>query len=406
MTLELGLESQQPADKPYSVTFIMEAARDWVNRLRPAWVEGEVSDLTKARSGHWYFTLKDRKSCMQCIMWADDVRKLKLDLQEGLKVFASGRLTVYPGQGRLQFTVKQLLPTSDEGFHAAKREAARLALEKDGLFAPERKRPLPPFPAVIGVLTSPDGAAWHDIVSVISRRWPGCQLVLIGARVQGDEAPRDIQRALELAARYPALDLLIVGRGGGSKEDLRAFDDEAVARAVAASPVPTISAVGHEVDTTLTDMVADLRAATPSAAAEKAVPDMRELVERLASLGARVAHGTERCLTEASLRLSRTGERMGALASRRVHHASQRLESAAQRIEAACVARFERARASADRSAASLDALSPLRVLGRGYSLARDARGRVLKRVADFPPGGRFTLRVTDGTIKAMTEDR
>jgi exodeoxyribonuclease VII large subunit len=224
--------------------------------------------------------------------------------------------------------------------------------------------------------------------------------------VQGDEAVRDIQRALDLASRYPALDVLIVGRGGGSKDDLHAFNDEAVARAVAASPVPTISAVGHEVDITLTDMVADLRAATPSAAAEKAVPDMRDVLERLGSLGARVAHGTERCVTEASLRLSRTGERMGALASRRVHLASQRLASAAHRIEAACVARFERARASADRSAASLDALSPLKVLSRGYSMARDDQGRVLKRVADFQPGQQFMLRVSDGDVAAMTENR
>lgn len=404
MNLELGLESQMPEDTPYSVSFVMEGARDWVNKLRPVWVEGEVSDLTRARSGHWYFTLKDRRACMACVMWADDVKRLRLELEPGLKVYASGRLTVYPAQGRLQFTVKTLLPTSTEGFHAAKIEAARQALMKDGLLDPDRKRPLPPFPSVIGVLTSPDGAAWHDIVAVVSRRWPLCQLVLIGARVQGDEAVRDLLRALALAARTEALDVLIVGRGGGSKDDLHAFNDELVARAVAASPVPTISAVGHEVDITLTDLVADLRAATPSAAAEKAVPDRRELIERLASLGARVAHGTERSVAEASLRLERTAERMGALAGRRVQLASQRLAASAHRMEAACLSRFDRARASAERSAASLEALSPLRVLGRGYSMATDGQGRVLKRVGDFPPGKDFTLRVMDGDIRAEAQ--
>lgn len=404
MTLELGLESQLPEDKPYSVSFVMEGVRDWVNRLRPVWVEGEVSDLTKARSGHWYFTLKDRRSCMSCVMWADDVKKLRLDLQPGLAVYASGRLTVYPVQGRLQFTVRQLLHAGAEGLHAARLEAARQSLMKDGLLDPDRKRPLPLFPSVIGVLTSPDGAAWHDVVSVVARRWPACQLVLIGARVQGDEAVPDILRALSLAARSDALDVLIVGRGGGSKDDLHAFNDERVARAVAASPVPTISAVGHEVDITLTDLVADLRAATPSAAAEKAVPDRRELIERLQSLGARVAHGTERCVAEASLRLGRMGERMGALAARRVHLADQRLAAAAHRMDAACGSRFERARASAERSAASLDALSPLRVLARGYSVATGEQGRVLRKVTDFKPGMDFTLRVTDGDIRAEAQ--
>jgi len=379
MNLEPGLESQLPADKPYSVSFVMEAARDWINKLRPVWVEGEVSDLTRARSGHWYFTLKDRRSCMQCVLWSEDVKKLRLELEPGLKVYASGRLTVYPAQGRLQFTVKQLLPTSSEGFHAARLEAARQALARDGLLDPDRKRPLPAFPSVVGVLTSPDGAAWHDVVAVVSRRWPCCQLVLIGARVQGDEAPRDIQRALALAARYPSLDVLIVGRGGGSKDDLGAFNDEAVARAVAASPVPTISAVGHEVDITLTDLVADVRAATPSAAAEKAVPDRREIEGRIASLGARIAQG----------------------AGRRVAYASDLVATAGHRMGQACERRLERVRAGADRLGASLDALSPLKVLGRGYSVARDGRGRVLKRVADFSPGEPFRLRVSDGEVDA-----
>ena len=256
MNLELALDAlRAPAeDRPFTVAEVVDGAKQWVQQLPAVWVEGEVSGFKVWRGGQWYFTLKDRHAALSCVVWPDFARAMKAKPEDGLKVFANGSLTVFPKRGELQFTVRRFLPTAEGGFHALKLEQARAALEKDGLLDPARKRPLPSYPRCIGVVTSADGAAWHDVVAVVRRRWPSCELVLIPARVQGEDAPRELRRALALAARLDRLELLIVGRGGGSKEDLWAFNDEQVARAVASSPVPTISAVGHELDTTLTEI--------------------------------------------------------------------------------------------------------------------------------------------------------
>jgi exodeoxyribonuclease VII large subunit len=381
----------------------MEGVRSFVQQLPAVWVEGEIDSVKTGRNGQVYFTLKDRKSQMSCVVWGDDARRMNAP-EEGLKVFARGFLTVFANRGSLQFTVKQLLPTSEGGFHALKLARAREALEKDGLFAPERKRALPEFPGRIGVITSGEGAAWHDIVAVVQRRWPFCELVLIAARVQGAEAPGSLVRALELANRCESLDVLIVGRGGGSKEDLSAFNEERVARAVAASRVPTISAVGHEIDITLTDLVADVRAPTPSAAAEKAVPDRLALLRHLEFLRVHLGQAASGRLETAGARLSAVAGRMEGAVSRRTVDADHRLRTAQRRMSAGVDARLLRGRASADRLAASLDALSPLKVLGRGYSVARDSHGHALRSVAEFPPGTRFRLRVTDGEVAARSE--
>ncbi len=258
----------------------------------------------------------------------------------------------------------------------------------------------------MGVVTSPEGAVWHDVVAVIGRRWPAVELILIGARVQGDGAPEDLMRAIALANRLPNLDVLIVGRGGGSREDLWAFNDERVARAVAASRVPTIAAVGHETDVTLTDLVADLRAATPSAAAEKAVPDRADLARRLAATGNGLAAAVSRRLELADERVSHAATRLGGAVDRRLAATAERLRRQAARMRASCDARLAARQADLSRLGASLDALSPLKVLDRGYSVARDAEGRVLRRVADFPAGRAFRLRVTDGEVPARSEPR
>ena len=384
MTLELGLETPAPTDKPYSVTQLMTSLQRMVNSQTPVmWIEGEVSGFSAARSGHWYFTLKDRQSCVSCMVWSDDVRRQRLvKPDDGTKVYVFGRLDVYTDKGQLRFVAKQVLPTSQEGLHAARFEAAKKALERDGLLDPARKRLLPTFPFRVGVVTSADGAAWHDIVAVIGRRWPACELILIPTRVQGAEAPRNIVRAIDLANRFDGLDLLIVGRGGGSAEDLIAFNEEIVARAVAASRVPTISAVGHEVDTTLTDLVADVRAPTPSAAAEKAVPDRADLLRFIGTLGGHI----DRAI------------------SGRVRGTRRQLDDALFRMHALCQAKLRAQQSIAERCGASLDALSPLKVLDRGYAVARDVDGHVLKRTADFPKGRAFRLRVVDGEVRAQSE--
>ncbi len=373
--------------------------------LPPLWVEGEVSNFKAYPSGHWYFTLKDPAAQLRCVMWRSDARRVPATPGEGLKVYARGELTVGK-RGDLQLVVRQLLSTNQGGFYAIALERARAALEKDGLLAPERKRPLPPFPGVVAVVTSPEGAVWHDIVAVIGRRWPALELVLVGARVQGEGAAEDLCRAVALANRLPDLDLLIVGRGGGSLEDLWAFNDERVARAVAASRVPTIAAVGHETNVTLTELVADERAATPSAAAEKAVPDRADLARRLAGVGAGLGAAVARRLELADERVSHAATRLGGAVDRRLVATGERLRRQAARMAASCEARLTARQADLARYGASLDALSPLKVLDRGYAVARDAAGTVLRRVADFPPGRAFRLRVTDGEVPARAEPR
>ena len=404
MNLELSLDAPAPEDRPFSVTEVVEGARLLVQQMPAVWVEGEVSGFKAWSGGQWYFTLKDRASAMSCVVWRDDARAMPAEPEDGMKVFARGHFTVFTKRGQLQFTVRQLLPTTEGGFHALLLERARQALEKDGLLDPARKRPLPPFPRCIGVVTSPEGAAWGDIVAVVTRRWPGCSLVLIGARVQGTDAPRELVRALRLADRFEGLDVLIVGRGGGSKEDLSAFNNEQVARAVAASRVPTISAVGHEMDTTLTDLVADMRAPTPSAAAEKAVPDRAALLRLLEGLGAQLSQSAGGRLQAGAARLAALGSRLDSSVTGRIQSVDHQLRTAAIRMGSTCDARMARGHALAGQLGAALDALSPLKVLDRGFSVARDADGRVLRRMADFPEGRPFRLRVTDGEVRARSE--
>ena len=403
MNLELGLDAPGASDRPFTVSEVMEGVRGFVQQLPVVWVEGEIAGVKTGTRGQIYFTLKDRRSMMSCVVWSDDARHMNRP-EEGLKVFARGSLTVFANAGKLQFTVKQLLPTSEGGFHALKLARAREALERDGLFEPARKRALPPFPCRVGVITSAEGAAWHDIVAVIARRWPACELVLIAARVQGAEAPGSLVRALELANRFDGIEVLIVGRGGGSKEDLSAFNEERVARAVAGSRVPTISAVGHEVDITLTDLVADVRAPTPSAAAEKAVPDRAALLRHLQMLRVHLGQAAGGRLDAVAARLAAIRRGMTGAIGQLTLDAEHRLRAAATAMEARCHQRLTNGRAAADRIAASLDALSPLKVLGRGYSVARDEAGRVLRAVADLPAGKQFRLRVTDGEVRARSE--
>jgi exodeoxyribonuclease VII large subunit len=404
LTLPLPLD-RAPGERPYTVAQVVEAARGALEGAFPAlWVEGEISNFKAYPSGHWYFSLKDPSAQLRCVMWRTDARRVPAVPEDGLRVFARGELTIGAKRSELQLVVRDLLATTEGGFFAVALARARAALEKDGLLDPARKRQLPAFPRAIGVVTSPEGAVWHDIVAVIARRWPGVELVLVGSRVQGEGAADDLARALALANRLERLDVLIVGRGGGSKEDLWAFNEERVARAVAASRVPTIAAVGHETDVTLTDLVADVRAPTPSAAAEKAVPDRVEVQRRLEATAAALGAAVARRLEFAGERLRHAATRLAGAVDRRVAGAGERLRQAAASMAASCDGRLAARDAAVARLAASLDALSPLKVLERGYAVARDAGGRVLRRVGEFPPGLAFRLRVTDGEVPARVE--
>jgi exodeoxyribonuclease VII large subunit len=368
-----------PSDGAWSVSQVTQRARQLVQAGFPRlWVRGEVVGFKPYRSGHWYFGLRDRAAQVRCVMWRDDAQRVRRAPEDGLEVFALAEPTVWEEKGEFRLTVRQLLPARAEGDWQLQLERAREALARDGLLDPARKRPLPRLPRRVGVVTSPDGAALRDIVAVLRRRWPAAELLLVPARVQGETAEAELVAALALVNRTDA-DVVIVGRGGGSREDLWTFNSERVARAVAAVRVPTVSAIGHETDITLTDLVADVRAATPSAAAEAVVPDRRDQGERLRALAGRL--------------------RIGLLS--RVELGAQRLERTGDRLGAGIAAVLERGRARLDRSAASLEALSPLRVLGRGYAVARDDAGRVLRRVADFPAGAAFRLTVRDGDVAA-----
>ncbi|MDQ3556638.1 MAG: exodeoxyribonuclease VII large subunit, partial [Gemmatimonadota bacterium] len=267
----------------WTVSEINAAARDAIEDAFPAVrVAGEVTNWTRARSGHCYFSLRDAEAQLRCVMWRTDAHRLPTAPVEGMQVHALGRLTLYEGRGEFQLSVSDLEARGD-GLWKLAYDRLRARLDAEGLTAPHRKRPLPRCPARVGVVTSPSGAALRDILSVIRRRAPWAQVVLCGCRVQGDGAAAEIARAIRRFAEARCVEVLIVGRGGGSREDLWAFNEEAVARALAESPIPTISAVGHETDVSIADLVADLRAPTPSAAAEAAVADGAQLRRELGS---------------------------------------------------------------------------------------------------------------------------
>jgi exodeoxyribonuclease VII large subunit len=345
------------------------------------WVKGEVSNFKRHSNGHWYFSLKDAAGQLPAVVWARDTRRIPAPPDEGMSVFARGTLSLWAGQGKLQFMV-HALEAEGAGLWQKAFEALKAALDAEGLTAQARKRPLPLYPRHVAVITSGDGAAWRDIQAVVRRRHAGVHLTLIPAVVQGELAPASLVQALDRLARWGEAEVAIIGRGGGSREDLWAFNHESVARAVAACPIPVISAVGHETDFTITDYVADLRAATPSVAAEQAVPELEALRETVRSLGGRLSDALED-------RVDRQGRRL------RGHADGLRLR--ATRV-------VERRRARVERVAGRLEALSPLGVLARGFAVARAADGRALARRDAFTVGEAFELLLTDGRVIARTE--
>jgi exodeoxyribonuclease VII large subunit len=344
--------------------------------VQPLWVRGEVTGCKAWSSGHWYFTLRDAGAQLRCCMWRTYARRAGRPPADGTAVYAFGRPTLYEGKGEFQFVVQRLLPTAAVGDQQLRLERVKAALAADGLFDVARKRPVPRHVERAAVVTSTDGAALRDIVTVARKRWPLATLLVVASRVQGEGAARDLVAALELVNRLD-VDLCIVGRGGGAQLDLAAFNDEAVCRALAAVRVPTISAVGHETDVSLSDLVADVRAATPSAAAELAFADVVDVGRQVQELAGRLARSL----------------------GRRAELLDERLARSRDRLEAAVDQRLAAVRHRTDRLGAALDALSPLRVLERGYAVPRDLSGRVLRRRLDFVPGAEFSLRVADGVV-------
>jgi len=383
MTLSLSFSIPSPTDQVWSVGQLSNMVKQLIDgSFMPVWVRGEVVQCKVWSSGHWYFTLRDKRSQVKCCLWKLNAARAGKPPIDGTEVFVLGKPGLYEEKGEFQFIVQRIIPTAAVGRQQQELERVKAALQKDGLFEPGRKRGVPAYACTVALVTSPDGAAIHDVVTVTRRRWPGARILVISARVQGDGAVQELVRALGLVNRIPGLDVCIVGRGGGGREDLAAFNSEAVCRALAAVRVPTISAVGHETDISLTDLVADIRAATPSAAAELAVADRRDVLRLVDDLSLRLATGLSGRTRLASERLARTGDR----------------------LQAGIETVLESRRNLMDRLGAQLDALSPLKVLGRGYAVPVAPDGRVLKRQADFVTDQRFRLRVSDGDVPARVE--
>lgn len=374
----------ETAQTAVTVSVLTQTARDVIEgAFIPLWVRGEVSDFKSHRNGHWYFSMRDRTAQIKCVVWNRDQRMIPAPPDDGMQVAAFGRLTVYPARGEIQYAITRLEAEGD-GLRRKALDVTRARLEKDGLLSLERKRPLPRFPRVIAVITSPDGAALHDIVAVVRRRGCDVRLVIVPAAVQGESAPAELRAALDRVERWGGADLVIIARGGGAREDLWAFNNERVARALAACAVPTISAIGHEVDISICDLVADYRAPTPSAAAEAATRSAGELRNEMRKLALRMS-GATRALVRAN--------------DNRLRHLARDVADAS----ADQVARRQtRVRAIAGR----LHALSPLATLSRGYAVARDANGATLSSTAAFREEMPFDLIVRDGVVPAQVRRR
>lgn len=365
-----------------TVATLTAATRDILEgAVPPVWVRGEVVGFKVHRSGHWYFTLKDAEAQIRCVAWASDARRFLAAPDEGMAVLVRGQLTVFPGRGELQFRVRAIEGIG-EGLLRKAFEVTRGRLEGDGLLAAARKRPLPYLPRCIAVVTSTDGAALHDVVAVVRRRCPVTRVVAVPATVQGKDAAGSVRAALARVCRWGGADIVIVGRGGGSREDLWAFNDERLARAMAEMPVPVISAVGHEIDVTLCDLVADWRAPTPSAAAEAAVPLLADLVRQLRDLRDALSRAAAERLAGARERLQDAGMAVSSIAGQLVERRELRLQALSGRLHA----------------------LSPLATLARGYAVLNAASGAPITSTAGLAAGDRFTVRLRDGHVDGLAE--
>ncbi|WP_309043280.1 exodeoxyribonuclease VII large subunit [Marinobacter sediminicola] len=408
------------------------------------WVEGELSGFSRPSSGHWYFSLKDQKCQIRCAMFRGLNQRIRPLPKEGDQVRIRGKVTLYENRGDFQIIVEHLEPAGLGALQQAFEELKH-KLQSEGLFEVGRKKPIPTLPAHIGVVTSPTGAAIHDILTVLARRCPAIPVTLYPTTVQGKPATAEIVRAIEMAQAHGVADVLVIGRGGGSLEDLWCFNEEAVARAIAACAIPTVSAVGHETDVTIADFVADLRAPTPSAAAEKISPDQNDMLRQVNDREFRLANAARRALQRLSTKLEHLYARLRD-PRRELLEKAQRLDDLEMRLGKAIAQRMDRSqvrsthltqrlamqsprkqlansREALDRSslqlgkamerilaklqdrlehtAGTLNVVSPLATLGRGYAIVRDDQGCIIRNAADLAAGDQISTRVANGTITA-----
>jgi len=436
-----------PAREILSITQLNATARSLLERgLGSVWLEGEISNLARPASGHWYFSLKDEAAQVRCAMFRNRSLLVRFPVKDGARVLARGRVSLYEARGEFQVVIEHL-EEAGEGALRRRFEELKRKLLAEGLFDAARKQPLPTLPRRIGIITSPTGAALRDILHILQRRFPVVPALIYPVSVQGEAAPREIVQALQLADARRDCDVLIVARGGGSLEDLMAFNDESVARAIAACTIPVISGVGHETDSTITDFVADERAPTPSGAAERAVPDSAEILralsaqqrslvlsmrrklqtlrqtlqqgqrslqrlsprarlqqhaQRLDELEQRLQRGIRHRLERTRLRLAGAAALLARSSpARRLVPLQQRLQVAGRRLPVAMQRRLLEARERLERSARTLHAVSPLATLDRGYAIVTDENSRVITDPTGLAPGARITARVARGIVLA-----
>ena len=393
------------AQKVLSISQISEYIRKLMDTdvlLAGLAVKGEISNYKVYPSGHHYFTLKDEGAALKCVIFRGNAMRLRFRPENGMKVIAMGKISVYPKDGAYQLYCTNMALDGIGDLYAAY-EQLKAKLAGQGLFDPKYKKELPKYPGTIGIITSSAGAAIHDMLRILRKRYPLTTVKLLPVRVQGVEAPGEIAAAIQYANHHDLADLLIVGRGGGSIEDLWAFNDEKVAHAIFQSRIPVISAVGHEPDVTISDYVADLRAATPSNAAELAVPDQDALRQTLDSMMAQMSVAMQRQLKNARRHLNilaqsqslRSPDQYLQDRKKSLNLLSGKLVS----VQSDLLHRYKQ-RFVAD--TAKLDAMSPLKVLARGYSMAKTVDGKILRSVKQINPGDQFSLQVNDGTIDAV----
>jgi exodeoxyribonuclease VII large subunit len=399
----LGLSS--PVLTVSDLTRHVRSLFDTDYRLQDVWVSGEVSNLSRPASGHLYFTLKDAQASLRCVMWRPEAARLPLPPREGQAIEAHGRVSVYEAGGQYQLYTDTLRPAG-EGVLFQEFLRLKARLEAEGLFEAGRKRPLPDWPLRIGLVTSGSGAALRDVIHVLRRRFPLAAVTLAPTPVQGDEAPAGILAALKALARSARPDVILLVRGGGSMEDLAAFNDEQVARAIAASPVPIVTGVGHETDFTIADFVADRRAATPSAAAEIITPDLSEHALARQALSLRLCDAFGRQLRHRRGALEGLHLRLRLASPRaQVAGARQRLDDLQARAAAATTARMRLMRSAVDGLAQTLRAVGPAAVLARGYAVVSlRPGGAVVRSTGQVGPGAALEVRVSDGVFPARSE--
>jgi exodeoxyribonuclease VII large subunit len=452
MSGSLSAAAARPERDVYTVSRLNREVRALLERgFGSLWLEAEISNLARPGSGHWYFSLKDASAQVRCCMFRQRNMLCSFTPRDGQKVLVRARIGLYEPRGEFQLVIDHM---EDAGLGALKRQFEELSakLAAEGLFAPERKRPLPGLPTRIGVITSPSGAAVRDILHVLARRFPAVAVLIYPVAVQGAQAAAEIIEALELAGRRSECDVLILARGGGSLEDLWAFNDEGLARAVVASPIPVISGIGHEIDFTIADFAADVRAPTPSAAAELAVPDAGEWLTAFVRLGTRLRRGMRRRLDERrerlrwlsqraalvspAARLAQQAQRLDELERRmyrafrqsqetrmarlrarqsrlwqaspiaRVRDAAARHQALFARLRAAGLECVRRARERWLPLARTLHAVSPLATLERGYAIVTGERGEILRDAAEAAPGTMIEARLAKGRIRAKVANK